>query len=461
MFKLLRYYAIASLVCVLIAAALLTALYRTVSLEAVVRMAERGNLALGQAVSNSLRGKLVDYIDELADTGAQGLRARALPDDVARAIDDVMRDTSVVKVKVYNRRGSVVFSTQASEIGSDQSGNQGFSAAIGGKPVSEIVHRDTFNRFDRVTEEDNLLQTYIPIRISPSDSIHGVFEIYTDVNPLVAQNERTLFLILGGATLVLTLLYGTLLLVVRRANRIIESQERIIRERTDRLEALTAQLLKNDESQRKNLALELHEGLAQTLSTIKLKVEMAAHAAQQGGSAGRGAENSASSIASLLAAAIEETRTLASALRPSSLDDFGLLATLTWFCREFGGLHPNIRIEQHIAIDENKVPARLKIVIFRIFESAMKSLANDPAADRIELALGVSEGAIRLRIEQTPQFAAVTAGEAEPADPGSGFVDLHERTIQSGGEFSAARNSVGGIVLSASWQGEGEAKGKA
>ena len=448
MFKLLRYYAIASLVCVLFAAVLLTTLYRTVSLEAVVRIAERGNLALGQAVSNSVRGKLVDYIAGVADISPEGLRTHTLPDDLAKAVYDLMRDTSVVKVKIYNRRGTVVFSTTASEIGREQPDNEGFIGAIGGKHVSEIVYRDSFNRFDRETEEDNLLQTYIPIRISPSDSIYGVFEIYTDVNPLVAQNERMLFILLGGGALVLAVLYGALLLVVRRANGVIEAQQRTIRERTDRLEALTAQLLANDESQRKALATELHEGLAQTLSTIKLKVEMGARAAQT-----RAAAAQPESIVPLLAAAIEDTRALASALRPSSLDDFGLLATISWFCREFLAAHPEIRLAKHISIDENKIAAPLKIVIFRILESGMKTLGNDANTDRVELGLGGDDGTICLTIEAVPRFAIVTSGDVPQPDPGSGFVDLHERATQSGGKFSAARNSRGGIVLQASWPG--------
>ena len=447
MFKLLRYYAIASLACVLVAAVLLTGLYRTVALEAVVHMAERGNLALGQAVSNSVRGQLFDYIAAVADIGAEALRARELPADLDRALYDLMRDTAVVKVKIYNRRGRVVFSTRTAEIGSDESDNQGFSTAIGGKPVSEIVHRDAFNRFDRATEDDNLLQTYIPIRVGPADRVHGVFEIYTDVNPLVAQNERTLFIILGGAALVLTLLYGALLLVVRRANGVIEAQQRTIRERTGRLEVLTAQLLANDEAQRKSLALELHEGLAQTLSTIKLQVEMAARAARRGDTGAAQPE----SIVPLLAAAIEDTRTLASALRPSSLDDFGLLATVSWYCREFRAVHPEIQIEKHIAINEDKLPARLKIVIFRILESAMKTLAEGANTGRIELGLGGGEGAIRLTIDAVAHLAAVTSGGAGRPTAATGFADLHERTLQSGGKFSATRNSRGDIVLSASW----------
>lgn len=447
MFKLVRHYALASLVCIVVAGIALIYLYRSVSLQTVVQLSEKANLALGHAVLNSVRSKLLDYMKGVAYVGPASLRRQALPSELADAIDDLMKDTTVVKVKIYNRSGVVVFSTQASEVGMIQNDNPGFIGAISGNHVSSIVYRDSFNAFDQSTEEDNLLQTYIPIRASPKDPIQGIFEIYTDVNPLLTRNEQTLFIILAGATLVLMMLYGTQLLVVRRASNIIEGQQRTIRERTASLELLSAQMLKNDESQRKKLALELHEGLAQTLSAIKLEVEMSGQGAHPGGTG----PQSANSIVALLQAAIEEIRVMASALRPLSLDELGLVPTITWFCREFHRLHPEIEVEQRVSIDESKIAAPLKVVIFRILESALGAIARDAGSDRIGLTLSNSGVAVQLIIDERPILATAALPEFEKADPANRFADLHERTIQSGGSFSATHRVTGGTVLCASW----------
>src|SRR5690606_21052152 len=113
-------------------------------------------------------------------------------------------------------------------------------------------------------EEDNLMQTYIPVRASATEPVQGVFEIYTDVNDLVHQIERTEFIIMAGAMLILSGLYAVLLLVVRRARNVIDTQNHTIRERTQTLEILSARMLKSEESNKQKIAMELHEGLAQT-----------------------------------------------------------------------------------------------------------------------------------------------------------------------------------------------------
>ena len=71
---------------------------------------------------------------------------------------------------------------------------------------------------------------------------------------------------MAGAILILSALYAVLILIVRRANNTIELQQRTIRERTETLELLSAQMLKTEESHKKKIAFELHEGVAQTLA---------------------------------------------------------------------------------------------------------------------------------------------------------------------------------------------------
>ncbi len=238
----------------------------------------------------------------------------------------------------------------------DQNHNQGFIIAINGGVASALIYRDTFNSFDGATEEDNLMQTYIPVRAGPAEPIQGVFELYTDVNSLVHQTERTEFIIMAGAILILSALYAVLILIVRRANNTIELQQRTIRERTETLELLSSQMLKSEESHKKKIAFELHEGLAQTLSALKLKVENGRYKRSMGDATA----GSVDSIIPVLQQAIQEVRTIATDLRPSSLDDLGLLPTLNWLCREFEQQHPGIRIEREISLQEQDIPPPLK-----------------------------------------------------------------------------------------------------
>lgn len=452
MFKLLRFYSITSFIGVLIAGALLTVFYRQVTVRGISDLVAKNNLALAQTALNAVRPALVDYLDSVADAGPRQVLATTLTPPVAEAVTDLMKDAAVARIKIYNRNGIVAFSTKTSQIGNDQRGNPGFIAAIRGQVAGELIYRDSFNGFDGATEEDNLMQTYIPVRAGPTEPVAGVFEIYTDVNHLVRQNERTVFVLLAGVGAILALLYAALLLVVRRAGTIIESQQQTIRERTTTLEILSAQMLKSEETERKRIATELHEGLAQTLSAVKVYVE----GSRPQDKADCTGCQSPEAIVPALKKAIQEVRSIAMELRPPSLDELGLLPTLAWYCREFERQHPGIHVGQAITVEEKAVPGPLKIVAYRIVESALKNIADLAGAAYVQLALRPAGQGIALAIEEMPAeggtgpAAAGGDARAEP-DPQMRFADIIERVSLSGGTCSVSRNPAGGIALCASW----------
>jgi len=449
-FKLLRFYSIASLAAVLVTAVLLAWLYRQVAISGIVQLAERTNMTLANAAMNPIKPVLFEYLDTAADFGRGSATPPPLPPELINSIKALMQDRTVVRVKIFNRHGVVVFSTKPSQIGDDQNPNEGFNIAINGGVGSSLIYRDTFNAFDRATEEDNLMQTYLPVRASPAEPIHGVFELYTDVNRLVHQTERTEFIVVTGSVLILSLLYGTLILIVRRANKTIELQQRTISERTETLELLSAQMLKNEEANKQKLALELHEGLAQTLAALKLKAENGKQDHADDATAG-----SAQSIVPALQEAIQEVRTLATDLRPSSLDDLGLLPTINWLCRELEQRHPDIRIERHIALQEQDIPKPLKAILYRVIVSVLNDLAQHTRSGSVHLGLWLDGDTLTLLIDDTAAEALdTTAVPMAKIDPRlrAGFARMEELTTLSGGTFSASAHSGGGTALRASWQ---------
>lgn len=452
MFKLLRFYSVASFVAVLATALLIALFYRQVAIQGIMQLAERSNLALARTALNSVRPALTDYLNAVTQPGPVNVSHRPPPPELAAAIHSLMHESSVVRVKIYNRHGVVAFSTKTAQIGADQRDNPGFISAINGRVADTLIYRDSFNSYDKATEEDNLMQTYIPIRASATEPVLGVFEIYTDVNGLVRQNERTEFIIMAGALLILTALYAALLLVVRRARNIIDSQNQTIRERTETLEILSARMLKNEESNKKKIAIELHEGLAQTLSAVKLNLENNRQRMNGDDTVGKSME----SLIPVLQSAIEDVRTIAAELRPSSIDDLGLLPTINSLCRSFQQQHPGIRTLQDISLQEKDIPAPLKVILYRIIVLALDDIALHTDSDRIQIALRRDRGALTLLIDDTPSespgLAATTLIGIDP-DPESRFAKMLELTTLSGGRFAAARPAAGRIVLRASWNG--------
>jgi two-component system, NarL family, sensor kinase len=470
MLKFLRLFLVISLTSIVVTTALLTLVYRYVTIRATDNLTQASSLALAQAALLSVRPELDEYLAIASGAGSQEFAAQRLAARITQVAKEMMRNNPgpVVRVNLFNRVGVVIFSTDSDRIGQNQSDSSGFKSAINGRISNNLVYRDIFSGFDTETKAahlaPNLMETYVPVRAGPKESIDAVFESYTDVSPLVSQNQNAAFIVMMGVGLVLLVLYGVLILVVRRALKAaesqqhpvvgpgleaIKSQQHSISERTAALEMLAAKLLRSDEMEKKKLAFGLHEGLAQTLLTIKVRVErkLAQFAAN------KTHDESLASIVPLLQSAIEDVRTIATGLRPSSLDELGLLPTIDWFCREFERLHPAIVVAEVISVQEYDVPAPLKIVVYRIIESAFTNIARYENTDQIGLALQLEDGAIALAIDDTSQDSryAATAERDTDSDLQLSFGEAQERTTLSGGSFAVARGKAGGVALRASW----------
>jgi signal transduction histidine kinase len=231
MFPLLRYFSLTSLASIVAAAVLLGVFYRHVATGTLIEAGERNNVVLTHALANVLRA---DYEPLLAPAGDAAAAVRAsLHDKVVTA----MRGLSIAKVKIYDARGRTVYSSDPRQIGEDKSANAGFRAALAGRTVSELSHRDTFSAFEQTLSDRDLLSSYVPVRSRDGSSVSAVFEIYDDMTSLLAHVERTARIVGAGVVVVLSALYGILFLVVRRADRILATQ---YAERAQHAQALAA-----------------------------------------------------------------------------------------------------------------------------------------------------------------------------------------------------------------------------
>ena len=436
-FKLLPFFSVTSLLGIVVAAALVTLLYRQTAIAELVDLGEQQNIGLAQTALNSVHEQLALFLRR-ANTGSQATDTEI--ETLEAKLKAVLRNTSVVRIKVYNQAGIVVFSTKRSQIGRDQSDNPAFVVARGGDITSKLIFRDHFNFFDQETEEDNLIQTYMPVGRDSEAAEIGVFEIYTDVNPLVADISHMEVLIVIGTGTIFLLLYALLLTVVHRAGRIIARQQLTIAERNKTLELLSAQLLDAQETERKRVAIELHEGIAQTLSAIKFHLEIAEQSAANGD---EGRAMKLDGLVKVIQGTIQEVRTMAMQLRPPSLDDLGIGATLSWLSRQLSEIYPEISVEAQVTVDEERIPRQLRVVVYRTVQEALAAMTRCNVPRTIQLVLRES-GAL-LRLEITDSAMSATA----PLEPDLSIAS--QRILMSGGVFTVQANPSGGAVLSAEW----------
>jgi PAS domain S-box-containing protein len=224
--------------------------------------------------------------------------------------------------------------------------------------------------------------------------------------------------------------------------------EEALRKSEKKLRHLSSRLLAVQEDDRTRLAREIHDKVGQTLAALKFGVESALTLA------GR-KETSVPCLESLVPKvqrAIDEVRRLYTDLRPTVLDDFGIIAAMSWCCRELRAHYPGIQVEERIGVEEGDVPNRLKIIIFRVMQEALNNVARHSEASSVLLSLGLVEGSVRLTVEDNGcgfdmnETASVTGRET-----GVGLASTRERVEISGGFFEVASAPGQGTTLRASW----------
>jgi signal transduction histidine kinase len=141
-------------------------------------------------------------------------------------------------------------------------------------------------------------------------------------------------------------------------------------------------------------------------------------------------------------------------LRPATLDDLGLLATLSWHCRTFQDIYADIAIEKQIEIQEGEVPVKLRTAIYRIVQEALNNVAKHAKADRVVLGLRKTGSAIELIItDDGCGFDVDEVLKGDLGERGLGLAGMRQRCENSGGSLHIDSSSGTGTVIRAVWPG--------
>ena len=194
--------------------------------EGIERAAERYNVALARVLSNVVWPQY--RADILSPGNAAGQPAEnqgESPEEnggwrvaLTQQIASLVRDTAVVKIKLYRADGSTAYSTDPIETEEDEDDNAGFLAAIKGEVESELEFEDEINAFDKVVSDRNTVSSYVPIfdKDDPRKVV-AVFEIYDDITALLVQfrdaEKRTSLFV---ASLFLSI-YACLIMIIGRS----------------------------------------------------------------------------------------------------------------------------------------------------------------------------------------------------------------------------------------------------
>ena len=218
----------------------------------------------------------------------------------------------------------------------------------------------------------------------------------------------------------------------------------------EELRILSAQLMTTEERERKRIAGDIHDTIGQALSAIKFSVENSLFTINKKDFSA--AVQSLESIVPLTQQTIEEVRRIIMDLRPSILDDLGLIATISWLCREFESIYNHIHIDKEIHLEEADIPLSLKSVIYRILQEALNNAAKHSQTEIIRFHLMKNGDSLELLFEDSGLgFDSDTVQSKVAGRKGMGLGSMKERAQMSGGTFAIKSSPGIGTRIYISW----------
>ena len=209
--------------------------------------------------------------------------------------------------------------------------------------------------------------------------------------------------------------------------------EKALRESEERLRYLSSQLITAQEEERKGISLELHDEMGQTLTAIGLNLESIGkeltpeHAAM--------IKDKLAETISLVEHASDHVRDLSLDLRPSMLDDLGLLPTLRWYVNSYEKRTETPVIFEALNLEERLAP-EVEIVLYRIVQESLNNIRKHAQAKKVKIRLEQKKKKIGVLIEDDGiGFHSDRAVSETTLVKGIGLLGMQERVRLLGGSL--------------------------
>lgn len=217
--------------------------------------------------------------------------------------------------------------------------------------------------------------------------------------------------------------------------------EETLHQYAERLQSLSRQLMGAQEAERRHLARELHDEIGQSLTAVKINLQMALRLPADA------ARPRLEESIDFVQRTIEQARDLSLDLRPAMLDDLGLAAALRWYVErqvQRAGLAAHLDIEE----DEPPLPADLKTTCFRITQEALTNVVRHAQARQVWVTLRRHGGELRLSVRDDGVGFDVADARRRAAEGGStGLLGIQERVALLGGTMMLESTPAHGTVV--------------
>ena len=219
--------------------------------------------------------------------------------------------------------------------------------------------------------------------------------------------------------------------------------EQRLRESEENLRALAARLQSVREEEQIRIAREVHDGLGQQLTGLKMDLTWLV------GKLRPDQEPLVKKIGSmflLIDETIHSVRKIASGLRPELLDEAGLAAAIGWYARDFQQ-RTGIRCLVDVPADSDGIDPGRSTAVFRIFQEVLTNVARHANATRVDVSMRRDQARLTLEVRDNGKGIA----SASIHDPRSlGLLGMRERVLPFDGkiEISGSRGKGTQVLVS-------------
>ena len=216
---------------------------------------------------------------------------------------------------------------------------------------------------------------------------------------------------------------------------------RRLRARTSDLTRLSARMIEQHEEERRRLSLELHDETAQVFSAVKLQLGVLRERAAGDLADGLGRAER------LVDAGMQSIRNVTETLRPTALDDLGLVPALRSLAGDFAG-KCGIAVELEAPDVPPDLSPEAELALFRALQEALANVARHSDASRVRVELAERDDGVALTISDDGVGGVESPDLARLEREGHmGLAGMRERLLALGGSLHVARAAEGGTRL--------------
>ena len=286
-----------------------------------------------------------------------------------------------------------------------------------------------------------------------------------EVDPMLMQNWVRMTAVTSLLAVMLALVIDSVIRHVEASSRAATHALAELRLAYERLGKLHGRVEAAKEDERRFLAHELHDELGQTLTALKLRLQLGARtgnvvAGSAVSNAGAGASNAGSGPGGVVDAValvdelIARVRKMSVDLRPPLLDEVGLVPALRAYLESqaaLSGVAMDLEEDGRDSVATSsgeRLPSDLEIVCFRVAQESVTNVLRHASAQRLRVIIARNGSHVRLAVRDDGRgFDAPSALDSAAAQGHLGVVGMRERVRARGGTFQVASRPGQGTAI--------------